>query len=135
MTTNYREITFESAVEDCLLERSGYSSASRDTFDKKRALFPDMVIDFIKRTQKRQWAYLYELHKSRATEVLLDNLCRAMDSEHEGFLMVLRHGFKCFGKEFRVAYFSPASGLNPETEQLYKENTLLNIYYGYLLMN
>jgi type I restriction enzyme R subunit len=124
MPINYREIAFESSVEACLLDRSGYSSALPEALDRKRAIFPDAVIDFIKRTQKPQWAYLYELHKDRATEVLLDDLCRAMDSEHEGFLMVLRHGFKCFGREFRVAYFAPASGLNPETEKLYKENTL-----------
>ena len=38
--------------------------------------------------------------------------------------MVLRHGFKCFGKLFRVAYFAPASGLNPETQRLYAANRL-----------
>ena len=55
---------------------------------------------------------------------MLDDLCRALDSEHEGCLSVLRHGFKCFGKLFRVAYFAPASGLNPETQKLYEANKL-----------
>ena len=37
---------------------------------------------------------------------------------------MLRHGFKCFGRLFRIAYFKPASGLNPETIRLYNENIL-----------
>jgi len=37
---------------------------------------------------------------------------------------VLRHGFKCFGKLFRVAYFAPASGMNPDTQKLYAANRL-----------
>ncbi len=39
-------------------------------------------------------------------------------------LNVLRHGFKCFGKRLRVAYFAPASGMNPETKALYEANRL-----------
>ena len=53
--------------------------------------------------------------RTRRQQTLLDDLCRALDSEHEGCLSVLRHGFKCFGKLFRAAYFAPASGMNPET--------------------
>jgi len=49
----------------------------------------------------------------------MDDPCRALDSDHQGCLSVLRHGFKCFGKLFRTAYFAPASGMNPETRQLY----------------
>ena len=37
---------------------------------------------------------------------------------------MLRHGFKCFGKLFRVAYFAPASGMNPDTQALYQANDL-----------
>jgi len=64
------------------------------------------------------------LQKDKAEETLLDDLCRALDSPYEGCLSVLRHGFKCFGKLFRVAYFAPASGLNPDTQKLYDANRL-----------
>ena len=37
---------------------------------------------------------------------------------------MIRHGFKCFGKKLRVAFFAPASGMNPETERRYKANRL-----------
>lgn len=45
-----------------------------------------------------------------------------MDSQ--GSLNVIRHGFKCFGKRFRVAYFAPAHGMNPDTQRLYAANRL-----------
>ena len=47
-----------------------------------------------------------------------------MDSDNEGCLKVLRHGFKCFGKLFRIAFFAPASGMNPDTLKLYQANRL-----------
>ena len=39
-------------------------------------------------------------------------------------LSTLRHGFKCFGKTLRVAFFRPAHGLNPDLEQRYQANRL-----------
>ena len=39
-------------------------------------------------------------------------------------MSVLRHGFKCFGKLFRAAYFAQASHLNPDTQKLYAANRL-----------
>jgi type I restriction enzyme R subunit len=34
---------------------------------------------------------------------------------------VLRHGFKFYGKTFRLAYFKPAHGLNDEVLALYAQ--------------
>ena len=42
----------------------------------------------------------------------------------EGCLTVLRHGFKCFGKTFRAAYFASATSLNQDTLQKYQANRL-----------
>jgi hypothetical protein len=41
-----------------------------------------------------------------------------------GALTTLRHGFKCFGKTPRIAFFRPAHGLNPELEARYRANRL-----------
>jgi len=120
----YTETAFEKAIEDLLLTNSGYIKGNPDTYDASHALDPTVFLDFIKETQPKEWKYLESLRKDNAEEALLDDLCRALDSEHEGCLKVLRHGFKCFGKEFRVAYFAPASGLNPEIQKLYEANRL-----------
>ena len=82
------------------------------------------MLAFIQETQPQEWEYLAKLQKGKAEETLLDDLCRALNSPHEGCLSVLRHGFKCFGKLFRAAYFAPASRLNPDTQKLYAANRL-----------
>jgi len=124
VTKVYNEAAFETAIENHLTTSGGYAKCDPDTFDAERCLFPREVLAFIRETQPKDWEYLANLQKENAEETLFDDLCRALNSEHEGCLSVLRHGFKCFGKLFRVAYFAPASGLNPDTRKLYEANRL-----------
>lgn len=51
---------------------------------------------------------------------MLDSLCKELDTK--GMLEVLRHGFKCYGKLLRVAFFAPSNGLNPDTLALHAQN-------------
>lgn len=124
MPGKHTEYAFETAIEHHLTTAGGYDKGGREVFDQERGLFSGDLISFIQETQPKEWEYLKNLQKDMAEETLLDDLCRALNSEYEGCLSVLRHGFKCFGKLFRMAYFAPASGLNPETERLYCANHL-----------
>ncbi len=124
MAGQHTEHAFETAIEQHLTTLGGYASGDPKAYDPERALFPQEVLAFVRATQEKEWAYLENLQKDKAAETLLDDLCRALNSEHEGCLSVLRHGFKCFGKLFRMAYFAPASGMNPDTQRLYAANQL-----------
>jgi type I restriction enzyme, R subunit len=124
MPSQHTEYAFETAIENHLTTAGGYEKGDRDSFDKERGLFVGDVIAFIQKTQPNEWDYLASLQKEKAEETLIDDLCRALNSSHEGCLSVLRHGFKCFGKLFRMAYFAPASGMNPDTQALYAANRL-----------
>jgi type I restriction enzyme R subunit len=124
MPGQHTEHAFETAIEHHLTTVGGYEKGDRDGFDTDRSLFVGDVIAFIRKTQPKEWEYLANLQKEKAEETLIDDLCRALNSGHEGCLSVLRHGFKCFGKLFRVAYFAPASGMNPDTQALYAANRL-----------
>ncbi len=124
MPGQHTETAFEIAIENHLLTEAGYTKGDKEAFDSIRGIDPTQFLPFIQETQPKEWEYLKSLQKEKAEKILLDDLCRALDSEHEGCLMVLRHGFKCFGKLFRVAYFAPASGLNPFTQKLYASNRL-----------
>ncbi len=124
MPGQYTEKAFEAAIEEHLITIGGYEKGDRDAFDQECGLFPHDALAFIQETQSKEWEYLADLQKEKAEETLLEDLCRALNSEHEGCLSVLRHGFKCFGKLFRVAYFAPASGMNPDTQKLYAANRL-----------
>ena len=126
MPGQHTEFAFESTIEEFLIEKGGYLKSAPEGFNATRGLDPKIFLDFVRETQPKEWEYLKNLQKDKAEETLLDDLCRALDSEHEGCLKVLRHGFKCFGKFFHAAYFAPASGLNPETQKLYAAKRVIN---------
>lgn len=120
MTTRARtELAFETVIEAQLLN-DGYSAVDRTGFDAERALFPGVVLDFIRETQPKEWGKLESLHGARTGEQVLTDLCKWMDKH--GCLAMLRHGFKCYGRTLRVAFFRAAHGLNPELEARYAAN-------------
>ncbi len=123
MPVDHREKSFESAIEDCLLGRGGYAKADPVNFDRERAIDPTIFIPFVKTTQPETWQALERLHGANTETVVLDDLTKALDAP-TGSLAVIRHGFKCFGKLIRVAYFAPAHAMNPDTQRLYAANWL-----------
>lgn len=115
----HSEAAFETVIEHHLLEQ-GYVAVSREGFDRARAIFPYVVLDFIKDTQPKEWAKLEALHGPKTGEQVLTDLCKWMDAN--GSLATLRHGFKCYGRTLFVAYFKAAHELNPELEERYAKN-------------
>ncbi len=124
MSDAYKELSFETAIEDHLLRSGGYISGNPINFDRERALDPTILITFIKQTQAANWAAIEKLHGSATEEIFIDELCKVLDAPARGLLDCLRHGFKCFGKQFSIAYFRPAHALNPDTLALYESNIL-----------
>lgn len=123
MPVDHREKAFEAAIEHHMLNVAGYAKADPKNFDRERAIDPTVLIPFVKETQPETWKSLENLHGAETEPVLLDDLCKALDSP-QGSLAVIRHGFKCFGKLIRVAFFAPAHSMNPDTERLYAANRL-----------
>ncbi|GAB3350615.1 type I restriction endonuclease subunit R [Lysobacter tyrosinilyticus] len=117
----HSETAFETVIEHHLLGH-GYVAVSRDAFDGERAIFPAVVLDFIRNTQPKEWARLEALHGPSTGEQILTDLCKWMDTN--GSLATLRHGFKCYGRTLFVAYFKAAHELNPELEERYAKNRL-----------
>ena len=115
------EAAFETVIEAHLLQ-NGYVSIGREGFDREHAIFPDTVLAFIRETQPSEWAKLAALHGDKTGEQILADLCKWMDAN--GSVATLRHGFKCYGRTLRVAFFKPAHELNPELEARYAANRL-----------
>lgn len=122
MPVDHKEKAFETAIETHLLAVAGYHKADPNDFDRERALDPGILFAFIEATQPEVWEALIKLHGDNTRTVVLDDLGKALDSR--GCLDVVRHGFKCYGKQIEVAYFKPAHGLNPEIAKLYQANRL-----------
>jgi type I restriction enzyme, R subunit len=122
MTVDHKERAFENAIEHHLITKGGYGKTDQAFFDQHRALDATQLIPFIQETQPDGWQSLEKIHGTSTEGILLDDLCKALDSR--GSLDVLRHGFKSYGKAIKVAHFKPAHGMNPETETLYAANRL-----------
>ena len=121
MSKTHTESAFESAIELDLLGH-GYMALGESGFDRDRALFPEVALAFIRETQPKEWGKLEALHGAKTGDLVLADLCKWMDSH--GSLATLRHGFKCYGRTLRVAFFKAAHGLNPELEARYQANRL-----------
>lgn len=119
--TQTTEAAFETVLEAHLLA-NGYVSLPPEGFDRERAIYSEAVLTFIRETQSKEWAKLEALHGEKTGEQILSDLCKWMDAN--GSLATLRHGFKCYGRTLRVAFFKAAHGLNPELEIRYAANRI-----------
>ncbi|OOF67493.1 restriction endonuclease subunit R [Rodentibacter pneumotropicus] len=116
------EKDFENEIERFLLEEGGYVQGKNSEYNKDTALFEEDVVAFIQATQPKKWARLEAGQKANAKAVLIRALCQEL--EVKGSLDVLRHGFRCYGKTFQMAYFMPNTSLNAESAVNYAANIL-----------
>jgi len=115
------EKAFEAYIQETM-ETHGWIAGSNGLWDKQKALFPDYILAFIKDTQNKLWAEMERLHGDRLAAMLIDALFKERDIK--GTLNIIRHGFKFYGKTFKLAYFKPAHGLVQETLELFAKNKL-----------
>lgn len=120
--SGHTERAFETAIEVGLLASGGYQTRQPAHYDETLALFPADVIGFLKDSQPSRWQQLETLLGVRTQATVLEALAKEL--EIKGALHVLRHGFKCYGKTLRLAYFRPNSGMNPEAAAKYVHNRL-----------
>ncbi len=114
------EKRFESDIEASFLSPSGGYDKGTDTYDPKLGLYTNTLIDFIQRTQPKEWARFENANKIDTVRkfcVAFNNACDMF-----GLLDVLRHGFKHKGITFRVCYFKPESSLNQTAATQYRKN-------------
>lgn len=119
---SHTEHAFESAIESGLVGAGGYSGRAPSAYHEGLALFPEDVVGFLKESQPKVWGQLETLLGTKTEATVLDSLAKELDLK--GALHVLRHGFKCYGKTFRMAFFRPNSTMNPDAAATYAMNRL-----------
>ncbi len=72
--------------------------------------------------QPDEWVHMAALHSDNLELLLVEQLARELD--HKGSLHVLRHGFRFYGRRFRLAFFAPVHGLTPDTLARFERNEL-----------
>ncbi len=112
---HYTEQNFEEHIEEHLLN-SNYIKIAPSEYDKNLCLIPSEVLQVIKITQPKQ----YENLQNQYGEYTDSKLCQRLSLEisKKGTLQILRKGFANRGSKFRLAFFKPSSGMNPEHLQL-----------------
>lgn len=119
MATNYREINFEEPIESHLLN-SGYHKRVTEEYDKSLCLIPHEVLQFIQATQPQAFEKLEKQYGADTSPKLLERIAREVGKY--GVLYVLRKGVTDRGVKFKLAYFKPSSGMNPEHQTLCQSN-------------
>ena len=120
--SGHTERDFETAIEAGLTSYGGYETRNSNAYEEALALFPDDVSSFLRDSQTAKWEALETLLGPKTAPTVLDNLSKEL--ELKGTLHILRHGFKCYGKSFRMAYFRPNTAMNPEAAENYARNRL-----------
>ncbi|WP_198675256.1 type I restriction enzyme subunit R domain-containing protein [Pleomorphovibrio marinus] len=125
------ENTFETAFVQSLVEQGGYTAGNGPDYSPELGLFKYEVIQFLQASQSNRWAKIAAIHGADADNRVIQRLYKEMDLR--GSLDVLRNGFVDYGVRFQMAFFQPASGLNPDAVELYNKNNLKvyrQIYYS-----
>ena len=115
----YTEQNFEDHIE-AHLNRSGYQSLQSSHYNKSCCLIPYETLKFIQDTQPEVYQRLERQYDADTPDKLLDRVSREI--KNRGVLDVLRKGVRDRGCHFKLTYFLPSSGMNPDHQQLYAQN-------------
>jgi type I restriction enzyme R subunit len=130
------ENTFETALVQSLIEQGGYTEGNAPDYSPELGLFKNEVLKFLKESQPKRWEKIAAIHGADADNRVIQRLYKELDLR--GSLDVLRNGFVDYGVRFQMAFFQPASGLNPDAVDLYNKNNLKvyrQIYYSTKVKN
>lgn len=122
MVIDTSEANFEEQIYDSLTsEEGGYIPRESFHYDAALCMDPEMVVSFIQATQPEEWEKLRKAYRNAdVRDAFLKRL--AAEVADRGVLDVLRNGLKDRGARFRMAYFVPSSGLNPDLIKKYQAN-------------
>ncbi len=94
-------------------------------------MFQQEVLHFLNDTQAENWNKISSIHGAETDHRIIQRIDKEMALR--GSLDVIRNGFTDHSVRFKLAFFKPESGLNPETIALYGKNRLnviRQVYYS-----
>ncbi|MBN7816254.1 type I restriction endonuclease subunit R [Algoriphagus pacificus] len=124
------ENTFESAIIQALVANGSYQEGQAAQYSTELGFFKEDILAFLQTTQQKKWEKLATIHGAEVNNKILQRLYKEMDLR--GSLDVLRNGFVDYGVRFQMAFFKPASTLNPDASAVYDQNILKvvrQVYY------
>lgn len=126
-TISAAKLHTEAAVELHLVEqlvtRQGWRERPHGAYDRKLALDPEMIEEFVRTSQPDAWKRICDQYPGKERKILADQVEARLKAV--GTLEVLRQGITIVpGIRIALCAFKPASGLNPGTLRAYQANIL-----------
>ena len=121
----HREISFETEICEYLAAHGWlYAKDDYAEYDRRHALFPDDLVEWVQTSQPQAWQTLVKNHGTGAIATLLDRVRKQLDDR--GTLDVLRHGVELIGLRapLALAQFKPALSMNADILARYDANRL-----------
>ena len=131
MTNITTENTFETAIVQSLIENGGYTLGNAPDYSPELGLFKYEILKFLQETQPENWKKISAIHGENVDNRIIQRIYKEMDLR--GSLDVIRNGFTDYGVRFKLAFFKPETGFNPDTQKLYEQNQLRvirQVYYS-----
>lgn len=118
-----KEKRFEADIEEYLLSKQGgYVKGTMETYNAEKSVDMDTLIEFIKKSQPKQWERYIRNYGEDAESKLYKRFNEEV--ELNGLIQVLRNGINDRGVKLNIAYFRPETSLNPDIVKLYEDNIL-----------
>lgn len=117
-----KEKDLESDLCQWLCEHGGYVQGDPAKYDRRLALDPEALLEFVRKSQPRAFERHERNYPGHAEKAFLERFCKEVNNR--SLLDVLRNGIKDRGIHFRVAFWKPETSLNPEALASYQANIL-----------
>ena len=122
MAAKHNEEAFEKEIVAQMTASGDWFEGSNSKYDSTLCLYPEALIQFIQTTQLETWEALKKALGGDARSTFLSHVAKEITLR--GTLAVLRNDVDLYGCRFRLVYFQPSSGRNPELEEKFKQNVL-----------
>jgi len=116
------EKRFEQDIESYLIKEEQYRKLSMSGYDVSRGVYLEILIEFIRNTQLKEWTRYEKYYGEEASNKLYRRLEDSINTH--GLLHVLRNGIKDMGIELFVCFYKPETELNPLLVERYEKNIL-----------
>lgn len=122
MVAKHNEEAYEKEIVNQMVASGDWTEGQNSKYDAELCLYPEALIQFIQTTQLDMWEALKKAVGGDAKATFLKHVAKEITLR--GTLAVLRNDLDLYGCRFRLVYFQPSSGRNPELEEKFKRNVL-----------
>lgn len=116
------EKEYQQALMDFLVEHQGYRLRTNADFDRRFAIDPGMLFEFLEATQAETLAQLVKIYKHDLRETILATINAEATKKGGSLLSVLKHGIELSNIPVTLMYKQPATSFNPELSAKYRHN-------------